>query len=392
MKVCHITENFSLLSETFIYDLVTEVDKKNGFESRVFTIKRQNKDERPFPRVHRIGYPNKYNPERVLYRIQAGIGFRSIHNTVQPILRKRFKNALERINPDIMHAQFGTVGALVSPLVEHLKCPLVVSFHGADVTVKPQQEHIAQRYQRLFRQGTLFHTVSHHIADRVAALGAPENRIRVIHNGIRLDLFGSRKANVKGGDGVVECLHVGRLVEKKAPLHLVRAFRHAQHQLNGGELRLTIAGNGPLRSRLESEIARLDLRDSVRLLGSVSHKRVAELMFNSHIYTQHCMTASNGDQEGMGVTFAEASAVGLPIVTTNHNGIPDVVKHESTGYLVEEGDIEAMGRRIAQLASSPEKRHQMGQAGREHVHANFQLSKQADKMTSCYHEAIDLKN
>jgi glycosyltransferase involved in cell wall biosynthesis len=293
------------------------------------------------------------------------------------------------------------MGVLVLPIAEAMDIPIVSSFYGADISVLPRKKHIRKKYQQLFRSETLFHAISNHVKDRLKELGASSGRTRVVHLGTRLEKFVSQnisqdeEVNKKKGAGMqarhpVRCLHVGRLVEKKAPVYLVRAFQHAREM--GAPIHLKIAGDGPLLSDVEEEIEQFGLEENIELLGSVPHSHVPELMARSHIYTQHCVTASNGDQEGMGVTFAEASAAGLPIVTTSHNGIPDVVKHESTGYLVEEGDIEAMGRRIAQLASSPEKRHQMGQAGREHVHANFQLSKQADKMTSCYHEAIDLKN
>jgi colanic acid/amylovoran biosynthesis glycosyltransferase len=76
------------------------------------------------------------------------------------------------------------------------------------------------------------------------------------------------------------------------------------------------------------------------------------------------------------LTFVEASARGLPIVSTRHNGIPEVVLDEQTGYLVPEGDVDAMAQRIMELAKDPSLWSTMGRAGRAHVEEGFVLDRQ----------------
>jgi glycosyltransferase involved in cell wall biosynthesis len=193
--------------------------------------------------------------------------------------------------------------------------------------------------------------------------------------------FEYRPAN-KSFDGQnVCCLHVGRLVEKKAPIDLVKAFKHAVESTKDNiSLNLKIAGDGPLRSDLERKVQSLGLKGHVSVLGAVPHSQVSNLLSESNVYTQHCKTASDGDQEGQGVSFVEAAASGLPIISTRHNGLPDVILDGRTGYLVEEGDTKAMGEMIAQLAESPDEWRRLGKNGRRHIEENFDLRKQVSKM------------
>jgi colanic acid/amylovoran biosynthesis glycosyltransferase len=178
---------------------------------------------------------------------------------------------------------------------------------------------------------------------------------------------------------------VGRLVEKKGPVELVNAFSLARESGTGQvDLHLTIAGDGPMREPMLRRIDELDLKEEIDYVGSVPHEEVRRLMQRSHLYTQHCKTASNGDIEGQGVTFIEAQASGLPVVATRSGGVPSVVVDGKTGYLVPEEDVEAMAGRIAHLAQQPEKWETMGRAGREYVEEHFDLSKQVRKLTRLY--------
>jgi glycosyltransferase involved in cell wall biosynthesis len=170
-------------------------------------------------------------------------------------------------------------------------------------------------------------------------------------------------------------------VEKKSPIDLAKAFRYAVDETSEDiQLELKIAGDGPLRGELEQEVRDQGIENQVSILGAVPHSQVSKLMAEANLYTQHCKTASNGDQEGQGVSFVEASASGLPIVSTRHNGLTDVIVDGQTGYLVEEGDVEGMGKKIAYLAESPDEWRRLGKAGRIRVEESFNLQNQVGDM------------
>jgi colanic acid/amylovoran biosynthesis glycosyltransferase len=275
------------------------------------------------------------------------------------------------------------------PVAAKVGVPLVTHFRGYDVSKILPSAFWESEYSDLFSSVSGLIGISNYICDKLLRLGASPQKVNMLHTGVRLDNFPYDPPSGRYDGGVVRCLHVGRLVEKKSPLKLVRSFANACKRVGDrASLELMIAGDGPLREPTELLIRDLGLTERVHCIGNTAHEEVMQLMRTSHLHVKHCETASDGDQEGQGVTFVEASAIGLPIVTTRHNGIPDAVKDGETGYLVEEGDVDAMGERIAYLTLHPEAWHAIGQAGRLHVEENFDLRKQTQKLAGIYERVL----
>ncbi len=380
MRVLHFTKSFSPLSETFIYDYITELERQ-GVDNHVVTLRRKNPEERPFPKVNVVESPSRWHPLRLWHRALVPFGIGRARTSDWPQIRDRLKNVVKRVSPDAIHAHFGPAGVLMAPVAERLNVPLVITMYGYDVSRLAQETFWKRKYPLAFARASLLIGISNHICEQIEILGGDSDKISRWHLGIDLDQFEYYPADKSFDGKTVDCLHVGRLVEKKSPIDLVRAFGYALDETSDGiGLELTIAGDGPLRSNLEKEVQNLGIRESVSILGTVPHSQVSELMTQANIYTQHCKTASNGDQEGQGVTFVEAAASGLPIVATHHNGLTDVILDGETGYLVEEGDAEAMGEKISWLAENPKWWRRLGTAGRKHMEKSFNLKKQVNKM------------
>ena len=136
---------------------------------------------------------------------------------------------------------------------------------------------------------------------------------------------------------------------------------------------LTIIGDGPLRADVAQIVKDLDLSNKVRLLGRQPHELVLQEIQRAHIYVQHSVTAPDGDEEGLPVSITEALAAGLPVVSTIHSGIPEVVRHGENGYLVNEGDIEMMATFMSKLADNPAKWPEFGQNGRQLLESEFSM-------------------
>jgi glycosyltransferase involved in cell wall biosynthesis len=94
-------------------------------------------------------------------------------------------------------------------------------------------------------------------------------------------------------------------------------------------------------------------------------------MRRARLYAQHSIEAASGDVEGTPVAVLEAGATGLPVVSTRHGGIPDVVRHGETGLLVEEGDVAGMARQMLRLLRDPTQAAALGDAARRHVRHHF---------------------
>lgn len=376
MRVLHFCEFFSPLSETFIYDLVNELEGQS-MDNHIATLHRENADSRPFLKAHLVKKPCRWNLQRLSTRASVALGLRDIREVCWPVLQKRLKGLVKSVAPDVVHAHFGPAGVLIAPIALRLGIPLIVSFHGFDVTRYARDEFWQRKYHELWPATAVISGVSNHICNRLQELGAPPDKIVRVSNGVKLEEFPCQNPAEHFDGKNVECLFVGRLVEKKGPLLLVKAFQTARKlvadRLN---LILHVVGDGPLRPALEEYCRQEHLEACVHLYGPMDHSEVKAMMRRAHIYVQHSLTAANGDQEGQPVALIEAAATGLPCISTNHSGIPEIVLDGKTGFLVEENDFEGMGRKIALLSLDPNLWRTFGLKGRNHVESNLTQEKQ----------------
>ena len=388
MHIVHITEFFSPQSETFIYNYIKELQIQ-GHRSQVLTLHRIHPDERPYDDCTIVDLLPRWHPHRIYSSLQTKLGLLEQQEQLFAIARKQILEILQSSKPDILHAHFGPMGVMIAPIARKLKIPLVVTFMGYDGSRALCSDRWRQAYQNLNNVAEAVIGISHDMCNRLVSVSFNKNKIHCIHLGVSLDKFSSRDPKMDFDGHEVRCLHVGRLTAKKSPLKLIDAFHIAYQELQPDiEIKLTIAGDGELRDAVERKIRELNLEKQVELLGAVNHEKVIRLFHEAHIYTQYCEVAPDGDVEGQGVTFVEASASGLPIVSTRHGGIPDVVLDGETGYLVDEGDIQGMADRIVQLAGQPERWTAFGMAGRKHVEETFTLESQLQQTVALYRQIL----
>jgi len=389
-RVLHFRRVFSLFSEPFIHQPIRELVRR-GARVRVATVVRYREGAENLPTFSVIRATQKMQGGTFMRRLLGWL-FRMSQPDMMlwPIIRLCLVGRIRTFNPQFVHAHFGPDGCLIAPIARKLGIPMVVGFYGYDVSVLLHSPNSAwpARFRAMFEQDEHeVHAIaiSNHVADKLRAIGIPDERIHIIRLGIRVEQFLYDRDYAPRADNIVRCLHIGRLTPKKGPVRLVRAFAGAREQLNGRvDLRLTIAGDGEMRQQVQREIETLDLCDCIDMLGAVKHERVPELLRESDIYTQHCVTGPDGDMEGLGVTFMEASATGLPIAATRHNGIPDIVHHEQNGLLSPEGDIDAMAEHIVRLGEPPELREQMGRRGQAMAQELFTLEQTVDRYLELY--------
>ena len=283
--------------------------------------------------------------------------------------------------PRLVHAHFATDGLLALPLADALGVPLVTTLHGFDVTRtrlamlrsgRLSWMRYAVAGARLRRRGRLFIAVSDAIRAKALAQGFPPDRTVTHRNGVDLARF-ARPPSPEPG----LVLHVGRLVEKKGTALLIDAIARTDG-------RLAIVGDGPLRGRLERQVAGLGAR--VRFLGNLPPQAVAEWMARASLFAAPSITAADGDSEGLPTVVAEAAAAGLPAIVSNHSGLPEAVIDGETGFIVPEGDTAALAARIDALLSSPELQQQTGAAARRLAADRFDSAKQSAGLERLYDE------
>lgn len=281
---------------------------------------------------------------------------------------------------DVLHAQFGNLGPAARRLVAHgaTAAKLVTSFRGADVTTHLPRD--PRRFDDLFRHGDLFLPVSRAFRDRLVAAGAPADRTVVHHSGVDLRLFPFAPRTAPTGRPTA--LFVGRLTEKKGLGYALDAL--AQLPARGVDAALDVIGEGPLRGEIEQQVARLGLTDRVRLLGARPHGEVAAAMRAAQALVAPSVVAASGDQEGIPNVVKEAMATGLPVVSTVHGGVPELVDDGVSGYLVAERDADALADRLADLLGRPDRWAAFGRAARRTIEAEFDSERLNDELVALY--------
>jgi colanic acid/amylovoran biosynthesis glycosyltransferase len=270
----------------------------------------------------------------------------------------------------LLHVHDGRIAPAFLPLARYYRIPIVTSFLGRDVTANLDDVHYLNALRLLFSRGDSFTVMSHDMAAQVQRLGCPEHKIRVIHHGIPLSRFPFVPRRAPTNCPMI-ILTAGRLIAKKGPDDLARAFGLVCREY--ANVRLRIVGEGPLQGEVAAILREAGVSDRAEFLGHLEPVEVAREMSRAHLFCLPSRVAPDGDSEGIPNVLKEAMATGLPIVSTYHAGIPELVEDGVSGYLVPERDIIRLADRLSQLLDQPALWEPMGRAGRAKVEAEFSL-------------------
>lgn len=266
---------------------------------------------------------------------------------------------------DVVLAQFGVNGRVALKLRETgaFDAPIATTWLGYDLSqiLRTKGPHF---YEDLLARGDLMLPLSRHFRDRLRTLGCADDKLRVHPVGIHLDAFPFAPRAPCPGEPT-RIVTVCRLVEKKGIEFALRAL--AQVRGRGIPFVYDIVGDGPLRSRIEQLRADLGLTEQVVMHGTKTRDQVAEILGRSHVFLSPSVTARNGDEEGVPAAIKEAMAAGLPVVSTTHAAIPELITDGVSGLLVPEWDVHQLSAKLAHLLTSPEIWSPMTRAAREVV-------------------------
>ena len=235
--------------------------------------------------------------------------------------------------------------------------------------------------------------ITTHVSQRgleryVCAGVVPVHRIEYIPNGVDLSRFAPnpqerpQKRHTMNLHENFVWLAVGRLEAPKDYPLMLNAFHQVYRQFP--QARLLIIGDGMLRLALERQIADIELVNAVQLLGI--RQDVPDWMRIADAYVM------SSAWEGMPNVLLEAHASGLPVVCTDVGGCAEIVQHRVSGFLVPPGDADALAQAMIQMMSLSEaERQAMGQAGRAHVMANFEIEQVVSRWEALYCEWIERK-
>jgi len=369
VKVLFLTPSLSGTSETFIRDLIFGLASQ-GVQLIVACGDPNINIAKATPSNVEI----KYVPFLALSRISDRLMFKIAKNKREwsPLrdtlfdenASRHLTNLVDAEKPDLVYAEFGWTLARTSKVLYEKSLPIVAHVHGADLTAQLNQPGYPKALELALQETRAVIAASHHMRRLATLAGAPRNLTHVIRLGV--DVEGLEPIAWRDRQlSPPSIVFLGRMVAKKNPVALIEAF--ARVYIERSDVKLNMIGDGPERSKAEDRAKKLGLADSVTWHGELNRKQALEIVRNCWVYAQHSVTPASGDQEGFGISIAEASALELPVVSTIHNGIPEQITDGYNGFLVQEYDFEAMAERILKLIESPDICEQMGKLGRANV-------------------------
>ncbi|HAI49162.1 MAG TPA: colanic acid biosynthesis glycosyltransferase WcaL, partial [Enterobacteriaceae bacterium] len=253
---------------------------------------------------------------------------------------------------DVFIAHFGPAGVTAAKLRELglLHGKIATVFHGIDISHRQVLEHYTPEYQKLFARGDIMLPISQLWASRLAAMGCPETKIAVSRMGVDMANFALRPPKAPGSP--LQIVSVARLTEKKGLHVAIEACR--QLKARGVPFRYHILGIGPWERRLRTLIEQYQLDEEIVMPGFKPSHEVKAMLNDADLFLLPSVTGADGDMEGIPVALMEAMAVGIPVVSTVHSGIPELIDNEDSGWLVPENDAHALADKLARVASLSE--------------------------------------
>lgn len=406
--VAYIMSRFPLLTETFILREMLELEAQ-GLRLEIFPLLRAKQKVR-HAEVDRLAADVHFTPFlsasilfanlRILRRgprrylrllwstLRANWGSLNLFIGAIGIFPKSvyFASLVERLGVGHVHAHFATHPALSALIVSELSG---VSFsftaHAHDIFLHPQM--LAEKMRMASFVVSISEFNKRTLLGRAPDL--PPGKIKVVHCGIELqnyDEAGAARDRAQPQGRALHALCVASLQPYKGLKHLIGASARIVERVPG--FRCSIIGQGGDREALEALIRKLGLQDTVQLLGGRPQHEVTTLLSEADLFVLPSVIAPSGQMEGIPVALMEAMASHLPVVSTRISGIPELVEHGKSGFLVEPTDEAALADAIVALCEDPDLRRRMGATGRERVAAEFQLNESVAQLRLLFEDAM----
>jgi colanic acid/amylovoran biosynthesis glycosyltransferase len=361
-----------------IYRQVTGL---RDFQTFVMTKSRENTNLFPFVDVEvlprpRINFLSRFHKKYI--------------QQLEPVFYRgeydQLDNVLSRRRADLLHVYFGHTGVHLLPFLRNWPKPSLVSFHGMDIMLRDEEPDYNKRLRELLEVVPLVLARSESLAARLMELGCDAKKLRINRTGVPMEGFPYLARSVPP-DGAWRMIQASRFIEKKGLDTTLRAF--ADFRARYPKAQLVMAGEGPLEARVKESARRLGIAHAVCFTGFLSQQELAAAYRSAHLFLHPSQTTEAGDQEGVPNSMLEAMASGLPVVATQHGGIPEAVQSGREGLLVPERDHCALAAALLAIADSPTMYQSFSQNAAESVREKFEQTRSIAKLETFYRELIN---
>ncbi len=378
MRVLVFAETFGTVTKTFIYNEVVSLTP----HAEVWVLTNYRGDSEPEKIGNVIVVP--WNRNRITERFYFELWKRDIRFSLKNRkFRKKIDDIIEQIRPDIIHCHFANESIRFTDNFYHNDIPVLITFHGYDATQFDHLKIYRKKLHEMFSRRNIFPMfVSEHIRKRVAGLGVDVSKGFLLYLGINLDRF--KRESYPDRHGELRFLQVSSFAPQKGHSYSVQAIRKFIDSKPAVKVKFIFGGAGDTElQQVKAQVRELNLEHEIIFTGSLSPNEVKQQMEHAHFFIHHSVTGPMGETEGLPVSIMEAMAMELPVLSTVHAGIPELVQHGINGILVNEKDIDAY---VAGLHAIIDWHHLP--ANRERVIEMCEMKSHALKLMEIYKQLI----
>jgi colanic acid/amylovoran biosynthesis glycosyltransferase len=225
----------------------------------------------------------------------------------------------------------------------------------------------------------MFLALSRYIAEFWVDLGCPSDKVEIDRQAIDLTRF-SYRAPVPTDAATILC--VSYFQNKKGIAYLARAF--ARIATRHPRARLRLVGTGPEEQRVRQLVSELRISDRVTIEPTRPYEELPALFHECDIFVLPSTLGSDFDVDELSMVTVQALARGLPVITTHHAGIAEVVRDGTNGVLVHERNVDELALAIDDLLSRPESWVSLARAGRTTAEEMFDIDARVRAVEDCY--------
>ncbi len=399
LKVGYFVKMYPRLSETFILNEILELERR-GVEVVIFSLKKPN-EGRFHPQTSEVKAPVYYLDE---LEPKKGWAVLAEHwATLFPYraeLWKLLEELVPQNDPQLMELFFGSAWAaalVISQGLAHLHAhfaslpstaayftsrisglPFSFTAHAKDIF---QNSVNARMLEEKLKAARFVVTVTEFNRRYLTSTypTVPGEKIKVLHNGIRLDFFNFEPQLPREKNLI---LSIGRLVPKKGFPDLLEACALLKERQTS--FRCVIIGRGEEAETLEAGRQALGLADFVTFAGPKTQAEVLPYLKRATVLALPCTVDADGNQDALPTVLLEALGTGCPVVSTTVSGIPEIVDDGKNGILVPPGNPPALAGAIEKILTSPELAVRFAREGRKKAEEKFNLKKSVATLESFY--------
>lgn len=378
LKVVHYAPTWLPLTQTWLYNQVTHLPAT--VENHIVCRSVRHLNQYELPRIHCLKRDSRWR--YLWYKLEFLLGKRGQF--------RYFEEQLRAIRPEVVHSHFGNNGWTVREAVRKQGVPHVVTYYGQDVSRLPKVKPAwLTRYQQLFADpDTRFLCEGSAMARSLAELGCPPEKITVQHLGVEVGKIRFEPRCWQPDEPLRVLIAAGFREKKGIPYAIEALGRLAQEIL----LALTIIGDAEPtpasryeKQRILDALQRSGLAPTTRLLGYQPYAVFSQEAYRHHLFMSTSVTASDGDTEGGApVSLIDMAASGMPIVSSVHCDIPEIVRHGETGWLAEERDVDGILASLKKWVDAPERWPEFLIAGRRHIEHEYDAERQGERLAEIY--------